>query len=164
MRLLGCMKETSPQSLDISTLPSIALKHKAKLPNIGGIYFVLDKFGQVQYIGKSFGIKQRWQQHHLYRQIKHEEGMRIAYLAVDSPELLPEIEVALISWFKPQLNKQILKYGEVKQRYQIMLTPTASSEIDRVSGNLEITRSELVEKVIRQGLLEKVVMNDAESA
>ena len=49
------------------------------------------------------------------------------------------------------------KYGETKQRYQIMLTETASLELDRVSEKLLITRSELIEQVIRQGLLEKIV-------
>lgn len=54
------------------------------------------------------------------------------------------------------------KYGEIKQRYQIMLTETASKELDSVSERLRITRSELIERVIRQGLLEKVVKNDGE--
>lgn len=50
------------------------------------------------------------------------------------------------------------KYGEIKQRYQIMLTETASVELDRVAEKLLITRSELIEQVIRQGLLEKIVL------
>jgi metal-responsive CopG/Arc/MetJ family transcriptional regulator len=48
------------------------------------------------------------------------------------------------------------KYGETKQRYQIMLTETASLELDKVSEELGITRSELIERVIRQGLLSQV--------
>jgi metal-responsive CopG/Arc/MetJ family transcriptional regulator len=54
------------------------------------------------------------------------------------------------------------KYGEPKQRYQIMLTETASTELDRVSEKLGITRSELVEQVIRQGLLELVKIDTTE--
>ncbi|WP_325079219.1 ribbon-helix-helix domain-containing protein [Sphaerospermopsis aphanizomenoides] len=54
------------------------------------------------------------------------------------------------------------KYGEPKQRYQIMLTETASTELDRVSEKLGITRSELVEQVIRQGLLELVKIDISE--
>ncbi|MEA5551853.1 ribbon-helix-helix domain-containing protein [Anabaena cylindrica UHCC 0172] len=54
------------------------------------------------------------------------------------------------------------KYGEPKQRYQIMLTETASTELDRVSEKLGITRSELVEQVIRQGLLELVKIDITE--
>lgn len=43
------------------------------------------------------------------------------------------------------------KYGEVKQRYQFMLTETASLEIDIVADELGITRSELFERVVRNG-------------
>jgi metal-responsive CopG/Arc/MetJ family transcriptional regulator len=52
------------------------------------------------------------------------------------------------------------KYGETKQRYQIMLTETASLELDKVSEELGITRSELIEKAIRQGLLKAVKENN----
>ncbi|MBW4509616.1 MAG: ribbon-helix-helix protein, CopG family [Scytonematopsis contorta HA4267-MV1] len=51
------------------------------------------------------------------------------------------------------------KYGETKLRYQIMLTETASEELDKVSEEMGITRSELIERVIRQGLL-RVVKNE----
>lgn len=56
------------------------------------------------------------------------------------------------------------KYGEAKQRYQIMLTETASLELDKVSEKLGITRSELIEKVIRQGLLSQVKLDPEEMA
>ena len=55
------------------------------------------------------------------------------------------------------------KYGETKQRYQIMLTETASVELDLVSEELGITRSELIERVIRQGLLRKVELDEEET-
>ena len=48
------------------------------------------------------------------------------------------------------------KYGEAKLRYQLMLTETASLELDKVSEELGITRSEVLEKAIRQGLLDRV--------
>ena len=54
------------------------------------------------------------------------------------------------------------KYGETKQRYQLMLTETASLELDKVSEELGITRSELMEKVIRQGLLKQVKLDPSE--
>ncbi|NJO62394.1 MAG: ribbon-helix-helix domain-containing protein [Richelia sp. RM2_1_2] len=54
------------------------------------------------------------------------------------------------------------KYGETKQRYQIMLTETASNELDKVSEALGITRSELIEKAIRQGLLKQVKLDPSE--
>jgi metal-responsive CopG/Arc/MetJ family transcriptional regulator len=54
------------------------------------------------------------------------------------------------------------KYGETKQRYQIMLTETASLELDKVSEEFGITRSELIEKAIRQGLLNQVKLDPGE--
>ena len=48
------------------------------------------------------------------------------------------------------------KYGEAKQKYQLMLTETASLELDKVSEQLGITRSEVLEIAIRKGLLGKV--------
>lgn len=43
------------------------------------------------------------------------------------------------------------KYGETKQRYMLMLTETASAELDKMSDELGITRSEVIERVIRGG-------------
>jgi metal-responsive CopG/Arc/MetJ family transcriptional regulator len=54
------------------------------------------------------------------------------------------------------------KYGETKQRYQIMLTETASTELDNVAEELGITRSELIEKAIRQGLFRQVKLEPSE--
>jgi metal-responsive CopG/Arc/MetJ family transcriptional regulator len=54
------------------------------------------------------------------------------------------------------------KYGETKQRYQIMLTETASLELDKVSEEFGITRSELIEKAIRQGLIKQVKLDPDE--
>ncbi|MBN3905883.1 MAG: ribbon-helix-helix domain-containing protein [Nostoc sp. NMS1] len=54
------------------------------------------------------------------------------------------------------------KYGETKQRYQIMLTETASLELDVISEELGITRSELIEKAIRQGLFRQVKLEPSE--
>ena len=48
------------------------------------------------------------------------------------------------------------KYGEAKQKYQLMLTESSSLELDRVSEKLRITRSEVLEIAIRQGLLKQV--------
>ncbi len=42
-----------------------------------------------------------------------------------------------------------LKYGETKKRYQIMLTETASDIIDEISDQLKITRSEVLERLVR---------------
>jgi len=46
------------------------------------------------------------------------------------------------------------EYGETKQRYQIMLTETASNALDIAAEGLGITRSELLERIIRREYIE----------
>lgn len=40
-------------------------------------------------------------------------------------------------------------YGEVKKKYQIMLTPSASDQLDSLAELLGATRSDVAERVIR---------------
>ncbi len=44
------------------------------------------------------------------------------------------------------------KYGETKQRYMFMLTETASNDLEAASEDLGVTRSELLERLVRQFL------------
>ncbi len=46
------------------------------------------------------------------------------------------------------------QYGETKQRYQIMLTETSSLELDKVAEELGVTRSEVLEWMLRGGGLD----------
>jgi Helix-turn-helix len=48
--------------------------------------------------------KNRWLAHHKYEQLEAIGEIKIVYLFVDLPELLPQIESALILWFDPPLN------------------------------------------------------------
>lgn len=95
----------TPESIDLKSLPSLPLQQKSKLPSKSGIYFAIDSFGSVQYIGLAKNIQHRWAGHHRYEELKQSDGVRIAYLLVSDVALLPEIEHALIAWFKPPLNK-----------------------------------------------------------
>ncbi len=94
----------NPESIDLSTLPCVALSERNALPSTSGIYFAIDAYGVVQYIGKAVNIQQRWLTHHRYAQLKDYQSVKIAYLAVSDPELLLPIESALIDWFDPSLN------------------------------------------------------------
>jgi len=42
----------TPNSLDLSALPSLYLSHRSELPEIPAIYFVIDSLDQIQYIGR----------------------------------------------------------------------------------------------------------------
>lgn len=93
-----------PQTLDFSKLPWLPLDARAAFPRNPAIYFAIDGQGTIQYVGRTVDPKQRWLDHHRYKDLASLDGVRIAYLFVDSPELLPEIEAALIQWFDPPLN------------------------------------------------------------
>lgn len=94
----------NPQELDPSTLPWLPLEDKSAFPRQPAIYFAIDSLGAIQYIGRSIDPKQRWSGHHRYDQLKAIGNIRVAFFCVDTPELLPQIEEALISWFNPPLN------------------------------------------------------------
>lgn len=44
------------------------------------------------------------------------------------------------------------KYGEPKKQFQFMLTETASEQLDRLADKLDVSRSEIVEKFIRESV------------
>ncbi|WP_375511776.1 GIY-YIG nuclease family protein [uncultured Nostoc sp.] len=161
----------SPESIDLLALPSVQLSDKRSLPHCPAIYFVLDS-EEIVYIGQTNSLLLRWQAHHKLKECKALENPRIAWIEISDTTLVLDIEAALIEWFKPSLNKHgwretklsLNKHGwrETKKRYQIMLTKTASVELDKVSEELETSRSELIEKAIRQGLFRQVKLEPSE--
>jgi len=54
-------------------------------------------------------------------------------------------------------------WGESKQRVNIMLTPTAVEKVDSVAQDLELTRSEVLERLIRSPCLESKILKEIES-
>ncbi|WP_206603104.1 Arm DNA-binding domain-containing protein [Leptolyngbya ohadii] len=88
---------------DVSRLPSLSLADKEYLPTISGVYFLLNKYGEVLYIGQSTNICDRWKSHGWSEDIR--EGLRIAWLAIPAKDLLLVIETALIAAFRPPYNK-----------------------------------------------------------
>jgi hypothetical protein len=95
-----------PTSISIQSLPSVPLGQRDRLPKHPGIYFAVDSLGNVQYIGRSVNICQRWKSHHRQPDLDACQGVQIHHLEISSPELLPEVEAALIEWFEPRLNGQ----------------------------------------------------------
>lgn len=158
------MSAIVPESIAPLPLPSLTWERRGSLPRYPCIYFCLGESGEVLYVGRTTNLQQRWVQHHHKKQLSTMNGTRIAYLSVDNPDLLREIEKALIEWFQPPLNTsypnpRIYKYekpfdwihGEKKAGKQFMLTETASAAIDAVAKELGISRSEVVERAARCG-------------
>lgn len=101
------MKQTVINPL---TLPSLPLANRSALPSCAAIYFVLEG-DHILYIGRTTNLQQRWMAHHRYSQLTSET--RIAWLESSDPELLPEIEAALIAHFNPPLNGTAVIGGKI---------------------------------------------------
>lgn len=96
------------ESIDLTILPSVTLHDLDHLPTTPCIYFAIDSQRVVQYIGRSVNPKARWTLHHRQNEISNLSEVKIAWLEVSDSRLLFSIESALISWFKPPLNKTCL--------------------------------------------------------
>lgn len=99
-----CVTMINPSEIDFSSLPWLPLDAKSAFPQNPAIYFAIDSQGVVQYIGRSVNPRKRWANHHKYQELETIGSIKIVYLFIDSPELLPQIESALILWFNPALN------------------------------------------------------------
>lgn len=113
------MKVITPESLNLSALPSVPLINRKQLPPILGIYFAIDSLGVVQYIGQSINIRNRWVNHHRQSELKVVGNVSIAYLEVSEPSLLSEIEWALIEYFNPPLNRLKRQPSGVKPKAEL---------------------------------------------
>lgn len=100
----------NPKTLDLLALPSVPLADRKKLPPIPAVYFAIAD-DEVQYIGCSVNIRQRWVNHHRAKHLK--ENTIIAYLENINPSLLLSTEKALIEWFNPRLNGVVIRNGAI---------------------------------------------------
>ncbi len=138
----------APESINPLQLQSFPLAWRKAFPDCPCIYFaILDK--KILYIGRSQSLGKRWMNHHRYIELEEIGDVRIAWIQVSSPELLPLIEDALIKYFKPLLNrrgvkKRRLSFGRGRGNPNPVqkLTPIGASALDdsplsvRVSAEL----------------------------
>ncbi|HEY9748539.1 MAG TPA: helix-turn-helix domain-containing protein, partial [Allocoleopsis sp.] len=61
--------------------------------------------GEILYIGRSQNMRHRWISHHRHSQVAEFDGAKIAWIEISDCSLLPEIEFALIEYFRPPLNR-----------------------------------------------------------
>ena len=120
-------------------LPSLPLEMRSQLPKVAGIYFVFNRRKQVQYIGRSANIRQRWINHHKHSDLR-DVGITIAWLKLDStPQIRAEIETALINLYKPPLNRiPLIKATSSKSK------PTKFSKaFEKVMSRYKLSGAEL---------------------
>lgn len=134
-----------------SALPSMSLEQRSQLPTTPCCYFAIDAYDQVQYIGRSVNPQQRWLQHHKYGDLFRMSGVRIAWLSVSSPELLPEVEKALIDWFRPPLNR-VAALEPQTARVGVVVPKDLKERLKRVADEQQRTLSQMAAILIKEGL------------
>jgi len=124
-----------------------------KLPSISGIYFVLDAFETVRYVGLSKNLKLRMASHRKAETFQLLGEARIAYLAVSDISSLPAMEIALIKRFSPNLNRTIGgetgRQAAFESRLRRVSLTFSDREHEHVSKYAEETEQS-VNSVIRQ--------------
>jgi hypothetical protein len=139
----------NPKALDIKTLPWLPLEEKAAFPKKPAIYFAIDSQGTVQYIGRSVNVRHRWGSHHKYDVLSEIGNVKIAYLFVDTVELLPKIEAALIEWFKPPLNNSLSSFTNTSEKINFNCEPchTKAPNMGKTERVSVVMPSELKKKL-----------------
>ena len=91
------VKQTRQNKTDVilvmllSSIPSIHITERVKLPKLPGIYFVYTLDHQLLYIGKADNLQTRWNSHHKYQYfIETSMECRIGYFTFDSIDDLNE--------------------------------------------------------------------------
>ncbi len=133
----------NPNTIDLrtSTHSWLPLEETSAFPARACIYFAIDSTGAVQYVGRSINARQRWAKHHKYDALSSLGEVKILFYMDEAPELLPEIEKALIKHFDPPLNV----VGRAKKTPPISKTPSLSETFAAfgasVNSLLEVTES-----------------------
>ncbi len=92
--------------IDLSLLPSTALDHQPEaLPSGVALYLAITPSLQVLYIGTTPNLMDTWKESlGSLGRLNELPDIRVAWIEVSSPELLPSIEALFISHLQPALN------------------------------------------------------------
>lgn len=88
---------------EILLLPSLPLSDKRLLPQVSGVYFVLDVNDVILYIGQSGNVRSRWTAHDQLNALREAVRPRIHWCECEAGERI-EAEDGCIYRFRPALN------------------------------------------------------------
>lgn len=119
-------------AVDPFSLSSLPLRQTRLLPETPAIYFAIDAFNTIHYIGCTGNLRRRWSNHNHRKALSLAADVRVAYLEVENEDHRIALEKKLILMLKPLLNV-------VAWQYCIpgMNCPHCQSE--RVTGNGKTT-------------------------
>jgi hypothetical protein len=104
-----------PTSINVDSLPFVAIEDRRELPVNSCVYFAIDSQNVIQYIGQTINLRRRWGSHHHRLALEEQGKIRIAYLEISDTTLLASIEEALIQHFLPPLNKFVRKPPDIEE-------------------------------------------------
>lgn len=145
--LINRMSVITPESINIASLPSLALNDKKNLPSVSAIYLVLE--GEtIIYIGLAKNLYSRWRNYH--QKMKHlrtrKTSLKIAWLECSDSDLMPAIEKALIAYFHPELNGK--KTAEEIDYIQVVISKEDKADFNAWCEANYTTMSEMVRRAI----------------
>lgn len=129
----------NPSTINPLTLPSLPLTERSRLPSCAAIYFALSN-EEIFYIGRTTNLRQRWTVHHLLKQLLSKKLVRVAWLECSDTNLLPEIEAALIDYFKPLLNK---RFGVANKKLNAIIPDETWEALEEIAKQEMRTKSQM---------------------
>ena len=142
-----------PQLLDVSALPSMLLGDRRQFPTVSCVYLAMSS-GAIQYIGRSLNLRHRWESHSKLRYFDLDS--HIAWIEISDPKLLPEIESALIQWFRPPLNGEFADISQLDPEEIVSVNAKVSREFRAkaviASRLLGTTVSEIIVNALNEAI------------
>lgn len=164
----------------LSSIPSLHITDRAKLPARPGLYFVYTPDHKLLYVGKADNLRTRWNSHHKYQYfIESSIECRIGYFEFDSVDKLNDV----ISEFQEeptstttgkalvtadQLESVKEELSELKKRFDDTFSVLSQLGIDSVIKKLssyqpargvqnwEATKEEMREGITRSSLIKRL--------
>ena len=132
-----------------SSIPSLHITERAKLPSAPGIYFVYTPDHKLLYLGKADNLRTRWNSHHKYQYfIESSMECRIGYFSFDSvdsfSETLEEFKAEPVETTTSKALVTADQFEELKQEIEILkkrfndtFSALSSLGVDSVTKKLE---------------------------
>ena len=134
----------------LSSIPSLHITERSKLPTHPGIYFVYTPSHKLLYIGKADNLRTRWNSHHKYQYfIESSMECRIGYFTFDSIDSLNDtIEEFQAEPTQTTTGKALVtadQFEELKQQVEALqqqlnntFSTLTSLGIDAIAKKLEV--------------------------
>lgn len=164
----------------MSTIPSLKITEREKLPNKPGIYLVYTPEHELLYLGKSDNLKARWNTHNCYQSfIEKSIDCRIGYFIFNNIELIDKVSEEFKEETKEiRNNKELVtidkfrelesKLNVLENRFNITFKAMAAIGVNNIADRLtevlpprgyqewHVSRAEQKEGLVRSELIKRV--------